>query len=421
MGKFNKCLILLSILFAALLPRAAELPLSECKEKAAQGDAEALYQLGVRYENGDGVTKDKLKAVVQYRKAAEKNHKAACLRLVGLYETGTIVAKDPVKAARYRAIAKEQNVDAAEKEVKTAQGRAKVDHIEVALDYIIGRNGKARNAKQGIQLLYKVAKDNPTAQRVFVERWEKGDLDEGLSTLSAEDWELVIPWFKAQYKQGKYTCGLVLGNEAYRKKEYEKAARYYSAAGEAGLAKAWLYCGNLYYVDEKDEGGAPSSMHNDAKAKSAYDKCLRLNSNYEGVELAIGYICLFSKTQSCLDYQRAFKIFRKAMKSYPNDKTYPLWCAHAITSHVWSWLDSRWPDRELEDVRRIRATQERRGLNYFEQNKIDRYRADTKILMEQTKLASEYALKAAQMGNKDAEKFYNLLIENLKDYQKVTD
>lgn len=47
------------------------------QKSAQQGDKEAQFQLGVMYENGQGVLKDPAKAVSWYQKAAAQNHALA--------------------------------------------------------------------------------------------------------------------------------------------------------------------------------------------------------------------------------------------------------------------------------------------------------------------------------------------------------
>ena len=47
------------------------------RKAAEQNDAEAQYNLGVCYANGQGVAKDEVEAVKWYRKAAEQNYAAA--------------------------------------------------------------------------------------------------------------------------------------------------------------------------------------------------------------------------------------------------------------------------------------------------------------------------------------------------------
>ena len=70
---FNKRLFAAGIVGFLLNAFASGMTLEECKERAAAGDAEALWQLGQRYENGEGARKDGLKAISQYRKAADKS------------------------------------------------------------------------------------------------------------------------------------------------------------------------------------------------------------------------------------------------------------------------------------------------------------------------------------------------------------
>jgi TPR repeat protein len=49
----------------------------EVKEAAEQGDADAQYNLGLMYDNGEGVEQDKFEAVKWYKKAAEQGHAEA--------------------------------------------------------------------------------------------------------------------------------------------------------------------------------------------------------------------------------------------------------------------------------------------------------------------------------------------------------
>jgi TPR repeat protein len=64
------------------------------------GDAESEYQLGLRYEHGDGVPIDYAAAAAWYRKSADHGHVPASAHLGSLYVDGRGVAADPVEAAR---------------------------------------------------------------------------------------------------------------------------------------------------------------------------------------------------------------------------------------------------------------------------------------------------------------------------------
>ena len=78
---------------------------ADCKVKAEQGDATAQYNLGVMYDNGQGVLQDYKQAVAWYRKAAVQGVAQAQSNLGLLYEKGQGVPKDYVMAHMYYNIA----------------------------------------------------------------------------------------------------------------------------------------------------------------------------------------------------------------------------------------------------------------------------------------------------------------------------
>ena len=81
---------------------------------AEQGDARAQYMLGICYENGIGVAKDKTKAVRWYRKAAEQGNAEAQYSLGICYDLGIGVAKDKAEAVRWYRKAAEQGLAVAQ-------------------------------------------------------------------------------------------------------------------------------------------------------------------------------------------------------------------------------------------------------------------------------------------------------------------
>lgn len=402
MDMFNKAVHAVCLVMAMSVASAMgeKLELDECKDRASAGDADAAWQLGQRYESGDGVRKDNLRAVAQYRKAAAKNHAKACARLAELYETGKIVGKDAVLAAKYKALANGESAELATALAKTSNERARVDDIEVALDYIIGRNGKQRDAKAGVRLLYQTAKDKPVAQRVFVERWEQGDLDDGLSTLDNSEWDLIIPWFKVQYEKGKRRGGLVLGNEAYRGKDYDAAARYWRASGEAGCPRAWYLLGNLYWCDE-DNGGGPKSMRSDAKAKYAYERCVKASGKWDEAWIRLGAVCLFGD-KTAVNIGKAVEIFSRLVKKYPDDK----WVLYDYgLSGVYSEDDgfnSRWSKHQVEYLVAQSKNQYRSARDDAD---CRRMFADWKETNRRKKPYVQYIQRAASLGCEPATKF----------------
>lgn len=399
MELFSRSIAICVTSFALVLV-AEQLPISECKRLSSQGDAEAMYQMGVRYETGDGVRKDNLRALANYRKAADKGHREACRKLADLYEAGKIVSKDPVLSAKYRAIAVGESGEVAEAKAKTQSEVAQVDEIEVALDYIIGRNGKKRDAKAGIRLLYAAAKDKPVARRVFVQRWEKGDLDAGLETIGAEEWDMIVPWFKEQFDSGRHLMGgLILGNEARRQKDYHSAIAYYKTAGQAGLAKAWFYLGKLYDpgVDEEDGGGL-RSVQSEPGAINAYENCLKLEPNYELASHRLGLIYLFGKSSH--NYKKALSIFEKLLKKRPNEMWYLYDYGTAGVLMEEEAFDKKWPN-----VKAMLSRYDSGSATYRDERNLNRAAEDWRNVKSRCVKYINSIRKAANMGCAPARSF----------------
>jgi hypothetical protein len=80
---------------------------------AAQGDAEAQYDLGCLYENGEGVPQDAAQAVAWFAAAAARGMTAAEAILGVMYWRGFGVPKDDELAGDWLRKAAEQNTAAA--------------------------------------------------------------------------------------------------------------------------------------------------------------------------------------------------------------------------------------------------------------------------------------------------------------------
>ena len=63
-------------------------PIGEVKAKAEAGDAESEVELGHRYDKGEGVVKDPVEALRWYRKAAAQNYARGQYNLGVCYEEG---------------------------------------------------------------------------------------------------------------------------------------------------------------------------------------------------------------------------------------------------------------------------------------------------------------------------------------------
>ena len=93
--------------------------LRELRPLAEHGDAEAQFNLGVMYANGESVPKDIVEATVWYRKAAERGHAWAQYRLGLGYTNGRGIPKDDVEGYAWLSIAAAQDseVEAHERDV----------------------------------------------------------------------------------------------------------------------------------------------------------------------------------------------------------------------------------------------------------------------------------------------------------------
>jgi uncharacterized protein len=75
---------------------------------AQQGDPSAQYNLGLMFDNGQGLAQDYATAVTWYRKAAEQGHAAAQTNLGAMYARGQGVPQDYLAAASWYRKAAEQ-------------------------------------------------------------------------------------------------------------------------------------------------------------------------------------------------------------------------------------------------------------------------------------------------------------------------
>ena len=71
---------------AAMAQGDYETALAEFTKAAEDGDMNAQFNLGVMYENGQGVEQSDLKAAEWYQKAADNGHPEAPMALQVLYE-----------------------------------------------------------------------------------------------------------------------------------------------------------------------------------------------------------------------------------------------------------------------------------------------------------------------------------------------
>jgi len=84
---------------------AQAMSLPDLRKLAGQGDADAQWQMGVRYHNGEGVSRDDVQAMQWFLRAADQGHVTAQATLGAYYWAGRGVPQDLSKAYFWSALA----------------------------------------------------------------------------------------------------------------------------------------------------------------------------------------------------------------------------------------------------------------------------------------------------------------------------
>ena len=96
MNSILRTLLVLVVLTAAGFAQSAP-DFAATKKKAEAVDAAAQSNLGLMYQEGEGVPKDSAEAVKLYRKAADQGSPAAQCNLGCMYVYGACVPKDELE------------------------------------------------------------------------------------------------------------------------------------------------------------------------------------------------------------------------------------------------------------------------------------------------------------------------------------
>jgi TPR repeat protein len=87
----------------------------EIEKSAEQGYAQAQYNLGLMYYNGEGTLTDKKQAFYWYQKSAEQGHAKAQYALGGMYYNGEGTLTDKKRAAYWIKLSYENGFEEAKK------------------------------------------------------------------------------------------------------------------------------------------------------------------------------------------------------------------------------------------------------------------------------------------------------------------
>lgn len=135
------------VLLSTKTPKPKWKNVTELKEFAANGDAQACFELGDRYVEGDGVPQDPVQAIPFFERAAKGGLANAWFKLGKIYHDGLGVPVDYVQALDYFTRAARANVTEAQHNI----GAMLVSARGVKRDYIEGLAWLIVAAKSGDQ------------------------------------------------------------------------------------------------------------------------------------------------------------------------------------------------------------------------------------------------------------------------------
>jgi uncharacterized protein len=185
---------------------------------AEQGEANAQYNLGLMFDNGQGVPQDYATAVIWYRKAAEQGHAAAQYNLGLIFANGGRGApQDYATAASWYRKAAERGNAAAQYNlgVMYAQGQG------VSKDYAAAANWYRKAAEQG----------NAMAQYNLGVMYDDG---RGVP----QDYAVATSWYRRAAEQGdadaQVNLGILYGMGQGVAQDYVNAHMWFSLAASGG-------------------------------------------------------------------------------------------------------------------------------------------------------------------------------------------
>ena len=289
---------------------------------AHYNSAEAWYNRGLRYHNGEGVPKDMTEAVKWYRKAAEQGLAEAQFNLGVLYGDGEGVPKNDAEAVKWFRKAAEQGLAEAQYNLglcyNNGEGVPKDDAEAVKWFRKAAEQGHAE-AQYNLGLCYNfgfgVLKDDTTeAVKWFRKAAEQGhagaqgqlgicySLGEGVP----KDMTKAVKWYRKAAEQGlaeaQFLLGVLYDNGEGVPKDMTEAVKWYRMAAEQGNAEAQCNLGVCYGNGE----GVPKDMEEAVRwfRKSA-------EQGYAEAQCNLG-VCYGNGEGVPQDMEEAVRWFRKA-------------------------------------------------------------------------------------------------------------
>ena len=212
---------------------------------AAKGNAEAMLELGIRFEQGKKIPKDLKESLKWYRKAAESGDAEAQFKLAQKYINGLGVSKDETEAVKwYRKAAEQDNAEA-----QFQLGKSYENGIGIKQDYSEAFQWYSKAAEQGhadaqskadflrdvVRLLEKAGRGDAEAMFKLSICFENGES-------IAKDLSEALHWIRKAAEQGhlqaQYKLALDYENGTGVRADFSEAAKWYRKAAEQGHVEA---------------------------------------------------------------------------------------------------------------------------------------------------------------------------------------
>lgn len=256
-------------------PTAGSNVVADLTSRAGRGEAEAEYDLGFRYEIGNGVSRDDVQAIAMYRRAAEHGFAAAQFRLGYRYANGLGVSRDDDQAALWFRKAANQGDAAAQMNLAVLlyRGAGALRNIDEALIWYkkAAEQGDV-NAQMGLGRIYLegngVVRDETQAAVWYKKAADQENTDAQivLARLTAagagvaRDAAAATALYRRAADQGSPVAQMQLGLSFHNgdgvTKDFAQAAAWYRKAADQGFADAMFRLGEMLVVGE----GAPQDF-----------------------------------------------------------------------------------------------------------------------------------------------------------------
>jgi TPR repeat protein len=252
---------------------------------AESGDVVAQHNLGVRYENGEGLRRDYTEALKWYRKAAESGYAPSQNNLGNMYAEGIGVEKDNQEARKWY-------LKAAEQGLARAQYNLGIRSLKV--------ESVARYSAEAIRWFARAAYQGfASAQYMLGHIYREG-------LCSTQDYGVALRWYKQAAEEGYYKGQALLGAMYFDgqgvPRNYDIAFKWFTLAAEQGDADAYYYRGKIY-VEWSEYDHAISDIN----------KAVTINPNHVRALNSLAWIQATAKNRKYRNGKEAISNARRAV------------------------------------------------------------------------------------------------------------